>query len=131
VKLQWQNKNGTIRKPSKYGNVKTEYQGILFDSKGEARRYQDLLTLQSAGVISELSIQPVFKICVNGKAICKYIGDFQYYESGKKIIEDWKGKRTAVFNLKAKLFAALYPDLELRITGTRANERPRRRKGNT
>ena len=111
------------KKRSKYGNVKTEFQGILFHSKGEARRYQELLLQQASGLISELSLQPVFKICVNGKTICKYIGDFRYLENGRPVIEDFKGTRTAIFNLKAKLFKALYPDLELRVTGrdTRAN----------
>ncbi len=84
----------------------------------------DRLWVREAWAISELCLQPVFKICVNENLICKYIADFQYYENGKPIVEDWKGKRTKDFNLKAKLFKALYPDFELRITGrdTRASK---------
>jgi len=36
---------------SKYNNVKTVIDGITFDSKKEAQRYQDLLLLQLAGVV--------------------------------------------------------------------------------
>ena len=36
----------------KYGNKKTEVDGITFDSKAEARRYLALKTLQAGGYIS-------------------------------------------------------------------------------
>ncbi len=124
MKAIWNNKDGSIKKRSKFGNSIVEHLGIVFHSKGEALRYSVLLNLQEQGKISELSLQPKFPICVGEKKtrVCHYIADFEYWENGKRIIEDFKGKQTSIFRLKAKLFLALYPDLELRITGTRANK---------
>lgn len=41
-------------KKSKYGAVKTEVDGIMFDSKREASRYQELRLLEQAGEIANL-----------------------------------------------------------------------------
>jgi len=103
---------------NKYRNIKTEIDGILFDSKKEANRYFELKMLQKAGYIIDLELQPKFDICPrirwNGKTLCKrvYIADFKYWEvkSGMKVIEDVKGKRTAVYNLKRSLFLNQYPE---------------------
>ena len=99
-------------KLSKYRNVKTEVNGIVFDSKKEARRYQDLLYLQRAGKITNLELQPVFRAMVEGVKICDYRADFRYtdVESGKSVTEDVKSiaTKTPVFNLKKRLIEALY-----------------------
>lgn len=34
---------------------------------------------------------------------------------GRVVVEDVKGKRTDVFNIKKKLFEKKYPDLEIKI----------------
>ena len=49
---------------SKYRNVKTEVDGILFASKKEARRYSELKLLERAGEIAHLELQPRIKICI-------------------------------------------------------------------
>lgn len=125
MKAIWNNKDGTVKKRSKFGNSIVEHLGIVFHSKGEALRYSILLNLQEQGKISELSLQPKFPICVGPlkTRVCHYIADFQYLENSKVIVEDYKGKQTSIFRLKAKLFLALYPDLELRITGRKANRK--------
>src|SRR5690606_369436 len=53
------------RKPSKYRNVRTTVDGITFDSKREAERYGELKTMEAAGVISDLELQPRFPLTVN------------------------------------------------------------------
>ena len=41
----------------KYGNKKTQFAGLTFDSKAEARRYGELQLLERAGLISNLRRQ--------------------------------------------------------------------------
>lgn len=100
---------------SKYRNVRTEVDGIVFDSKKEAGRWRELCLLQRAGEIKELQRQIPFSIDIHGEHICKYIADFFYQEKlptkaevWKTVIEDCKGYRTEVYKLKKKLVAAVY-----------------------
>jgi hypothetical protein len=111
------------KKPSKYRNVITYVDGHKFDSKTEARRYQQLILLQRAGRISGLELQPLFELQAkfrgaDGKMVraITYIADFQYLENGRVVVEDVKGKQTDVFKIKKKLFLEMYPHLDLRIT---------------
>ena len=48
------------KKKSKYKAVKTEINGIKFDSKKEARRYKELKILEKADEIKSLELQPRF-----------------------------------------------------------------------
>lgn len=99
----------TTQKPSKYRNVKVSLDGYLFDSKKEARRYQDLLLLQKAGEIQSLEPKPeAYEFSYQGVKICKYLPDFRYIEAGKLIVEDVKGKKTRVYSIKKKLMLAFY-----------------------
>lgn len=100
----------------KYKAQRTEVDGIKFASKKEAARYKELKLLLEAGDIADLKLQPKFPIELEGQKICSYIADFEYTEDGERIIEDVKGYQTPIFKLKKKLFHAVYPDLELRIT---------------
>lgn len=106
---------------SKYRNVKTEVDGILFDSKAEARRYCELKLLVKAGKIKDLKLQPKFelqpKFKKNGTIIQAiiYKADFEYYDVilERTIVEDCKGFRTKDYILKKKMFEFKYPHLEL------------------
>ena len=100
---------------NKYGAVKTEVDGIVFDSRKEACRYTELKALQEAGEIANLArqrryvLQPAFEL--NGKKFrsIDYISDFEYDDkNGQHHTEDVKGKILPVFKLKAKLFAYKY-----------------------
>jgi len=94
---------------TKYGAKKTEIDGYIFDSKAEASRYSYLLLLEKAGEISNLNLQPVFPLIINGKKIGKYIADFQYNDQdGNRVVEDVKGMATPVFRLKKKIVEAIY-----------------------
>lgn len=100
------------RKPSKYGNVKVEQDGEVFDSKKEARRYGELLLLQRDGQIMGLTRQVKYPLNVHGKHICDYIADFYYCEKGiGSVIEDVKSvatRRLPAYRIKFKLMEALY-----------------------
>jgi hypothetical protein len=74
----------------------------------EAARYGALKIIQAAGLISELRLQVPYVITVNGKKICRYIADFVYIENGKEVVEDVKGMKTPVYNLKKKLMEAVH-----------------------
>ena len=97
---------------SKYRAIPTIVNGIRFDSKREAARYQELLLELKAGKITDLTLQPVFRFPCG----IKYLADFKYTEKGKPIYEDIKGFKPPAFNLKMKCFKYHYPTEELRIT---------------
>lgn len=97
------------KRPNKYGAVKTVVDGITFDSKAEAKRWQQLKVMEQAGEIHSIVRQPVFPLYVNGNLVCKYVADFKYLQrSGGLVVEDVKGVRTAVYILKRKLVKAIY-----------------------
>lgn len=96
------------RKPHKYRAKPTVVDGVRFDSKAEARRYSQLKWMQSAGQISGLALQPKFDCVVEGKKICAYKADFEYWENGRRVTEDVKGFKTQVYRIKKKLVEALH-----------------------
>ena len=101
---------------SKFNARKTAVDGFTFDSKREARRYQELKLMERAGAIRGLQRQVRYELIqafdCDGKHYrpTAYIADFVYTDAktGKKIVEDCKGFRTDIYRLKAKLFAARY-----------------------
>jgi hypothetical protein len=98
---------------NKYRAVKTEVDGIMFDSKREAARYMELVLLERAGEISRLELQPKYDCVVNGKKICTYKADFRYFNANGSVVEDVKGMKTPVYRLKKKLVEALYPGVKI------------------
>lgn len=113
---------------SKYGNRKTEIDGIVFDSKREARRYTILKAMLSAGEISDLKCQPKFELqpayTRRGKKVraITYKPDFSYIRTadGAHVVEDVKssdGKATITqaSRLRMKMFEYKYPEIELLI----------------
>lgn len=93
---------------SKYGAKRTEVDGVVFASRGEARRYRDLTLAQAAGAIAGLELQVRYPLVVNGVKIADYVCDFRYTEGGRQVVEDFKGVRTPAYRLKKKLVKALY-----------------------
>lgn len=91
---------------SKYRAVKTTVDNIVFDSKREAARYQELKLLFRAGKIQTLELQKPLDFIIEGKKIFTYRPDFIYFEGDKRIIEDVKGVKTPVYRLKKKLIEA-------------------------
>lgn len=117
---------------SKYHAKKTWAYGIQFDSKKEARRYQELKLLESAGKIEDLKTQVKFTLLpaqrepdtvgpkggkIKGKVLERevaYIADFVYVENGQMVVEDTKGMKTPEYVIKRKLL--------LYMTGIRIRE---------
>lgn len=109
---------------TKYNAKKTTVNGITFDSKLEAERFEQLLLLEKAGEIDDLKLQPEFQINQGwkhpetGEKIHSrfYVGDFQYHDlrSEKVVVEDVKGMETAEFRLKWDLVRSQYPGFEFR-----------------
>lgn len=95
--------------PNKYHARKILIDNILFDSKREANRYLVLKSMQQAGEIQDLILQPSFDLKVDGGIVVgKYFADFKYRVGMKVVIEDAKGVRTDVYRLKKKIVEAVY-----------------------
>ena len=97
---------------TKYHNHKTVHQGVRFDSQKEAKRYQELILMERAGLIRSIELQPRYDLIVNGHKLGFYKGDFRYEVVATSIlmVEDVKSPatKTAVYRLKKKLVKALY-----------------------
>lgn len=102
-------------------------QGHIHDSKKEARRCNELSLFEKAGEITHLRQQVKYTLIPTqyeytgelisrgknagqpkkGKVLekeCSYYADFDYYtKSGKHVVEDTKGFRTADYKIKKKL----------------------------
>lgn len=108
------------KKQSKYNNTKVLYNGIAFDSQLECKRYQQLVLLEKAGLISNLVLQVRYELqpafTYQGKRVraIEYISDFQYVENGITVLEDTKGYTTKDFLLKEKMLKYRYPHVEFR-----------------
>lgn len=117
--------NFTAQKP-KYKNKKVAVDGILFDSKKEARRYTELKLLERAGKITTLALQVPFELIPTqrepdtigknggvhkGKVIERavvYKADFTYWQGDEFVVEDTKGIRTPEYVIKRKLMLHIY-----------------------
>lgn len=113
---------------NKYGAERCQLNGEVFDSKKEARRWQELRLLEKAGEISNLRRQVKYVLIPTQKETtveirkdgtpklalkvaereCSYVADFVYEEDGKTIVEDAKGMKTEVYRIKKKLMLYMY-----------------------
>lgn len=104
-------------------SIATVYDGIKFDSKAEARRWQELTILLAAGEIYDLQhhtryllqegftnwrgdrIRPIY-----------YTDDFNYMEDGHRVVEDVKSpaSKTQAYQMRIKFFQYKYRDMEFR-----------------
>lgn len=109
----------------KYKNKRVEYEGIVFDSLKEKRRYCQLQLLEKQGIISDLRLQVSYELIpaiyedvivrlktktkVKKKLVQRattYVADFVYVQDGYTIVEDTKGFRTKEYELKKKMMRA-------------------------
>ena len=93
----------------KFNNVPTKRNGIKFDSKKEAGRYDELMALLRAGEIDNLKLQPQFTLqesymTEEGERVraIRYVADFSYTQGGEFVVEDVKSKATATAQYKMK-----------------------------
>ncbi len=112
------------KRRAKYGSKRTIVNGITFASAKEAKRYQELLLIEKAGWLKDLTLQPKFLLQEgfrdrDGKwnRPIYYIADFQYRNSGTGVspcepitVEDVKGHLNQIFLLKRKMFKKRYSE---------------------
>lgn len=96
----------------KYGNHITHVDGIRFDSKREAKYYEQLLLRQAAGEVSYFLRQ----VAVHMPGGTRLVVDFQeHHADGSVHYIDVKGRETPVFRLKKREIEHHYPiRIELR-----------------
>lgn len=114
---------------SKYGNKKTDVDGIKFDSIKEARYYIYLRSLAESGKIKGLRLQVPFELLPDifeevtirtktkektgmkrVQAAVRYFADFVFIQDGKEVIVDVKSAATRkkdAYVLKKKMMRAL------------------------
>ena len=109
----------TPKKQMKYRNTKTVLDGITFDSKREAARYQELKALAARGVIEDFRHQAPFVLAPGvrfsdekrAKPALRYVADFSYKLDGRLVVEDVKSKVTAgaaAYRIKRHLMLSVY-----------------------
>lgn len=103
--------------PSKYRALPTVVDNIRFDSKAEAKRYQQLRLMERAGEIVDLRIQVEYELIPPQKVgsvkerPVKYVADFVYRDrNGGCVVEDVKSgpTKTREFVIKRKLLLQRY-----------------------
>ena len=107
----------------KYHNTPTEKIGadgqkLRFDSRAEARRYEELMLLLKAGEIRDLRLQQEFTLIeayttIDGKRVRaeRYKADFTYWRGKEFVVEDVKGgnaTKTKVYAVKKKQMLEKY-----------------------
>lgn len=88
------------KKKNKY-QAKRTYSELCqrtFASKKEARRGEELVLMEKAGVISGLEFQPRYSLSKEPRVT--YTADFRYTENGETVIEDAKGFLTEATRIK-------------------------------
>jgi len=107
----------------KYRNTRIAVDGVMFDSKAEAQRYQELKLLVAAKKIFNLELQPKFELVPKTKKrrAVTYTADFMYKELQVDdicmVVEDVKSPVTAknqAYIIKRNLFEYRNPDIEFR-----------------
>lgn len=96
---------------NKYGARRTRKGANVYDSAKEASRGMELILEERAGIIKDLRRQVTIEILIDGVSVLTYRADYVYKEvsSGQIVIEDPKGARTRIYELKKSLIEALSP----------------------
>lgn len=103
-------------RPRKYNNSTCTVDGITFHSRREADYYGQLKLEKKGKLIKDFERQVKYNLEVNGNKICGHIVDFLVtLPCGKKEVREVKGFATDVWDLKRKLFEALFPEIEYKV----------------
>jgi len=105
---------------NKYNARKTVLNGVVYDSKKEAERGEELIRMAARNEITGLERQVKFVLIdpftYQGKKIraTSWVADFYYCKDGQWIAEDVKSSFTRTkpdYNIKKKLFMQRYPEI--------------------
>jgi hypothetical protein len=112
-----------IKKPNKYGNIRTKLDGMSFASGMEGKGYTVLATLLKAGMIAGFCMQPVF-ILLEGnddERAITYKADYIVFHNGQikpagtYEVYDIKGHEHAAWKRTLKMFNIKYPEIDLQV----------------
>lgn len=103
----------TEKRRNKFGAVRVTRDGITFDSKREARRYDELSMLLKVQEVYGFEVHPRYELWA-GAPMCEaqsvghYTADFEvHYATGEIVVEDVKSPVTAKrtdYRLRKRLF---------------------------
>lgn len=112
------------------------YDGEVFDSKAELKRWGELRVLELVGEISDLKRQVKFPLIINGRPVkirsegfpngraCSYKLDFSYIDkAGTQIYEENKGHDLGDSRLRRAVVETIY-QIEITVTGAAARNTP-------
>lgn len=93
---------------TKYGNVRTEFDGRIYDSSGEAKLARLLKAREALGEIRELEFQPTVFL---SEARIRYRPDFRYrlIPCGTQEYVEYKGKELQSWKDRKKLWTVYGP----------------------
>lgn len=110
---------------AKHNNAKNttvtfQHQDYEFPSRAEARHFLKLGERLRRFEIEKLKLQPEFRLTESykldtdktksGKSTVtglKYTPDFEYYENGKRVVVEVKGRKTKDYKMRLNLFLSL------------------------
>jgi len=95
-------------KANKYHNHPTTVGGIRFDSKKEARYYEQLLIRQRTGEVSYFLMQVPIRLPGGSKYVVDFLVFFTDPTSAPEYV-DVKGKKTETFRVKKREIEHQYP----------------------
>jgi len=94
----------------KYHAKPVEHDGIRFDSKKEAARYNTLELLRSAGEVLTFTMQVPFRLPGGVRYVCDFL---VFWSDGSVTFEDVKGFRTESYKAKKKMVEDLYAPITI------------------
>lgn len=94
------------QKRSKYGAVATRVDGIRFDSKREARYYEQLKLRVASGEVRYFLRQVPIHLPGNTRLVVDFL---EVMADGSLRYIDVKGRETAAFKIKRREIEAVYP----------------------
>lgn len=97
-----------LPKPNKYRNTPTTVDGIRFDSRREARYYEQLKLRQAAGEVSYWLRQVPLHLPGGARYVVDFLVFFSDAERPPEYV-DVKGVKTDVFLLKKRMVEHHYP----------------------
>lgn len=110
--------------------------GIVFDSKSEAKRWAELMLMERGKEIFGLRRQVKIPLIVAGNPVkirsagfpngraCVYTADFSYYSPNGLVYEEHKGHDDPTARLRRAVVEAMY-GIEIVVTGPAAAATPR------
>jgi hypothetical protein len=114
-----------VKRPNKYNAKPQVVDGVLFDSKREAKRWAELLLLERAGRITRLVRQitfilaPSVKIAGEKRArpALRFKADFGYFDraTAETVVEDAKGYADTAFRIRQHLMKSVH-GIDVRLT---------------